>query len=316
LTDKYLEEDVFFKDTIIIFTSNAGHSLYESDGKKNAARIPRKTILNAMETEKNPQTGQPFFPAAITSRMATGWPLLFNHLQANDLEKISGAEFKRFCELFKKQYGISVSGDDLLASTLLFAEGAQADARTLRAQTEIFFKNEIFKLCRLFHVDSFLSVLERLDSIRFEVDADHLCADELSIFQNDEKAEILIFGTPWFAAICKEELPGFIFYQATNREEVLKIAGEKDIRLVLLDMSTQDEVVVQDGESGFSVDLSAVTGTANAFDFAPMAAARACNHLYRRDRCRPILPLLSAAATAAIWSIRTRTWVSCKPRRI
>lgn len=148
LTDKFLDEDIAFKDTIIIFTSNAGRSLYEGDAKQNAAGIPRKTILNALETEKNPQTGQPFFPAAICSRMATGWPLMFNHLQANDLEKISDGEFKRLCGLFEKQYGIKADADELLSTTLLFAEGGQIDARTLRAQTELFFKNEIFKLCR------------------------------------------------------------------------------------------------------------------------------------------------------------------------
>ena len=72
LNDKFLDEDIMFKDTIIIFTSNAGRSLYEGDHKQNAAGISRKTIINALETERNPQTGQPFFPAAICSRMATG----------------------------------------------------------------------------------------------------------------------------------------------------------------------------------------------------------------------------------------------------
>jgi ATP-dependent metalloprotease FtsH len=294
LTDKYGDEDVSFKDTIIIFTSNAGRSLYEGDAKQNAAGIPRQTILNVLETEKNPHTGQPFFPAAITSRLATGWPLLFNHLQANDLEKISADEFKRFCDLFKKQYGIAVSADDLLAATLLYAEGGQADARTLRAQTELFFKNEIFKLCRLFNVDSFLSVLERLDSIRFEVDAAHLSADVLPLFRNNEKAGILIFGTPWFADACKENLPGFVFYQTTNRDEAMKIAGEKDIRLVLLDLSTRDETATKNYGSSLSADLAAATGTVNAFDFAPMAAAsiHAGNELFSAIRERlPELPV-------------------------
>ena len=226
--------------------------------------------------------------------MATGWPLLFNHLQANDLEIISAGEFKRFCELFHKQYGITVSADDLLASTLLFAEGGQADARTLRAQTELFFKNEIFKLCRLFNVDSFLSVLERINSIRFEVDTKHLSADVLPIFQNNEKAEILIFGTPWFAAACKEKLPGFVFCQTTNRDEAMKIAGEKDIRLVLLDLNIRDEAAAKNDESSLLPDRATAAGTANAFDFAPMAAAsiHEGNELFNAIRERlPELPV-------------------------
>jgi ATP-dependent Clp protease ATP-binding subunit ClpA len=148
LADRFMDEDISFKDTIIIFTSNAGRSLYEGDARQNAAGVPRKTLINALETEKNPQTGQPFFPAAITSRMATGWPLLFNHLQAHHLDKISGGELSRFCQLFEKQYGIEAGFDELVPTALLFQEGGAADARTLRAQTELFFKNEVFKVCR------------------------------------------------------------------------------------------------------------------------------------------------------------------------
>lgn len=298
LADRFLEEDISFKDTIIIFTSNAGRSLYEGDARQNAAGIPRKTIVNALETEKNPQTGQPFFPAAITSRLATGWPLLFNHLQANDLEKISAGELKRFCGLFAKQYGITVSTDDLLATTLLFAEGGQADARTLRAQTELFFKNEIFKLCRLFNSDTFASVLEDLDSIRFEVETEHLPDDVQPIFQNSEKPEILIFGLPYLADACREKLPDFVFYQTTNHDEALKIAGERDLRLMLLDLGAREEFITPAGEDnrleGHVLNLAAGQGTVNAFDYAPMAAAgiHEGNELFQSIRERlPELPV-------------------------
>lgn len=291
LTDKYMDEDISFKDTIIIFTSNAGRSLYEGDAKQNAAGVPRKTIINALETEKNPQTGQAFFPAAITSRMATGWPLLFNHLQANDLEKISAGEFKRFCGLFEKQYGISAEADALLPTTLLFAEGGQADARTLRAQTELFFKNEVFKLCRLFNVESFGSVLEKLSSIRFEVETQNLPEDVCPIFKNNEKSEILIYGTPWFADKCKQNLNEFVFYQTTNHDEAMKLAGEKDLRLVLLDLGVRDE----DAAVGSKISaMQNFAGTASGFDFSPMAAAtiHEGNELFKSIRERlPDLPV-------------------------
>ena len=93
-----------------------------------------------LETDTHPQTGKPFFPTAICSRLATGYPMMFNHLQAHDLEKISAGESQRFCKLFEKQYNIRVEADALLSTVLLLAEGGQADARTLRAQTELFFK--------------------------------------------------------------------------------------------------------------------------------------------------------------------------------
>ena len=160
LTDRYRDEDVSFRDTVIIFTSNAGSSLYDGEARENAAGIPRKTILNVLETETNPLTGQPFFPATITSRMATGWPLLFNHLHAHHLEKISSGELSRMCVLFERQYGIKVKYDDLLPTALLLQEGGLADARVLRAQTELFFKNEVFKVCRLWGEQNFAVALQ------------------------------------------------------------------------------------------------------------------------------------------------------------
>ena len=184
LSDRYLSEDIAFKDTIIIFTTNAGKSLYEGDHRQNAAGVPRQTLISALETETDPRTGQPFFPAAIASRLATGWPLLFSHLQAHDLEKISRRELDRFGKLFEKQYGVRVAFDPLVPTAILLQEGA-ADARTVRAQTELFFKNEVFKLCRLWDQEHFLAALRQLREIRFSAETDQLSADIRPLFYCD-----------------------------------------------------------------------------------------------------------------------------------
>ena len=296
LSDRFLDEDIAFKDTIIIFTSNAGRSLYEGDAKQNAAGVPRKTIISALETEKNPQTGQPFFPTAITSRMATGWPLLFNHLQAQNLEKISSGEMERFCGLFEKQYGIRAEFDPLVPTALLFCEGGQADARTLRAQTELFFKNEVFKVCRLFNEENFERALSCVKTLRFAVETDQLPDAVRPLFFCDEKPEILLYGSPLFAARCREKLSGYIVYDTQNAEEALAIAGEKDIRLMLLDVAGRS-VAAQDSYGqmqtvyeGFEVSPM----SAGAFDFAPMAAGKLHdgNRLFRNVRERlPDLPV-------------------------
>jgi len=293
LTDRYLDEDVAFKDTIIIFTSNAGRSLYEGDARQNAAGIPRKTLMNALETEKNPQTGQPYFPAAITSRMATGWPLLFNHLQAHHLEKISEGELSRFCSLFEKQYGIHAEADRLVSTALLFAEGGQADARTLRAQTELFFKNEVFKVCRLFQEETFSKALSGVSTLRFAVESDHLSEEVRPLFFCDEKPGVLLYASPGFVGRCREKLPGYVIYGTQNLDEALSIAGEKDIRLVLLDIAGQSVSLqtVNMLETLYEPDL---TKSAGAFDFSPMAAGilRDGNRLFRSLKERlPELPV-------------------------
>jgi ATP-dependent metalloprotease FtsH len=272
LHDDFMDETITFRDTIILFTTNAGRQLYEGNSKANAAGLPRQVILNALETDTHAQTGTPFFPPAICSRLATGYPMMFNHLQAHDLEKISAGEFQRLCRLFEKQYGIRASADKLLATVLLFAEGGQADARTLRAQTELFFKNELFKLCRLWG-DNFEAALEKLKTIRFEVDADRLPAGVKPLFENPGQTEILFFGDVLLAEKLKEAAAGISIHATGDPAEALKIMGEKDIRFVLLELSADA------GNENPLATLPAmpveppVGKTIVAFDHIPMAAS-------------------------------------------
>ncbi|SEP66680.1 ATP-dependent metalloprotease FtsH [Lachnospiraceae bacterium NE2001] len=273
LSDRYHGQEVSFRDTIIIFTSNAGKSLYEGDARHNAAGIPRKTILNALETETDPRTGEPFFPAAITSRLATGWPILFNHLAPHDLEKISEREMSRFGELFEKQYGVKSSFDKMLPTALLFREGGAVDARTLRAQTELFFKNEIFKVCRLWSQESFDEAIKSLSSISFKVETDLLTEDVRPLFFGDDKPEILIYGDSVFADKCRSTMTDFVFYDTRDIEEALKLAGEKDIRLVMIDITEKSAVPEDLMATVFEGDVPEdIMMSVGAFDYKPMAA--------------------------------------------
>lgn len=298
LTDRYRDEDVSFRDTVIIFTSNAGSSLYDGEARENAAGIPRKTILNVLETETNLLTGQPFFPATITSRMATGWPLLFNHLHAHHLEKISSGELSRMCVLFERQYGIKVKYDDLLPTALLLQEGGLADARVLRAQTELFFKNEVFKVCRLWGEQNFAAALQGINGIHFSVETNNLSDDIRFLFTNDEKPEILLYGSREFSERCKKELPGYLIHHTQSIEKAMEIIGEKDIRLALIDIAERnvvshysDVTLTCFPSSQYSTFLQKNEG---AFDYASMAAGaiRDGSHLFQSIHERmPELPV-------------------------
>ena len=93
--------------------------------------------------------------------MATGYPILFNHLQPHNLVKIIDTEYQRCQKMISKEYGIKVNIDDNVKLSLLFANGGKSDARALRAQTELFFKNELFKLLSTAH-DS-IAEIETID---------------------------------------------------------------------------------------------------------------------------------------------------------
>ncbi|MDR0575105.1 MAG: AAA family ATPase [Tannerella sp.] len=231
LYDDFLDKTISFKDTIIIFTTNAGKQLYEGEPKKTAAGFSRKTILNALERDVDPQTGLPFFPPTICSRLATGYLILFNHLQACDLEKISEGEFFRSCALFEKRYRIKVDTDPLLSTAILLSEGGWTDARILKAQTGLFFKNEIFKLLGFSDNHSETS-LKKIESIRFSISIDDLPLTVKHLFEDPARPEILLFGNALSGEALKKALPDITIHQTIDVYEALRITAERDIAFV------------------------------------------------------------------------------------
>jgi ATP-dependent metalloprotease FtsH len=278
LRDDFTEEDVSFRDTLIIFTTNAGRQLYESSG--NAANLDRQTILDAIGSEKGSRSGGELFPPAICSRMATGYPVMFNRLAAHDLEAIAAIELRRLGDLFQKQYGPAVEPDDLLPSLLLFAEGGLVDARALKAQTEIFFKNEMFKLFRLWEHKDLATALARLTSIRFAAETDGGDADVQALFKNPDHSEFLYYGDTGFTDALRKGLPDYVLWDAATAEMALKLAAEKDVLFAIIDIAA---------------DYAPDTGeTVNQFARMPAGASvfRDANKVFKALRQRlPELPV-------------------------
>ena len=241
LHDDFSDEDVDFRDTMIIFTTNAGRQLYEEAPAGSLASLPRQSILSALMTDLDPATKQPYFPAPICSRLSTGFLLMFNHLSAYDRERICEAELKRFCAMFEKQYGISVDFDRLLPAAILFSEGGGADARILRAQAELFCKNEIYRLCGLWGEDHFEKALAELRSIHFTIDLEKSPENVRRLFVNPEKPEILLCGSRELGQILGAGLPGFRILCASTPEEAFTLAGKHEPLFMLADMSLAQE---------------------------------------------------------------------------
>ena len=272
LHDDFLDKDIPFRDTIIIFTTNAGKQLYEDASKTNASAASRRTILNALETDVHPQTDRPYFPAAICSRLATGNAILFNHLQAHDLEKICAKELARNAGLLEKNYGLKAVFDYEVATTMLFSEGGLADARTLRARTELFFKNELYRLSSLFSGETFGETLAGLEELRFVVDLKNAQKDVVALFENTDKPGVLLLTDAITAARTEDAVEDdFCVYTAQSAAEAFQLIGEKVIGLALLDVAFKN-----DGESGEGATAAAADSGATMFDmdFATGALAR------------------------------------------
>jgi len=265
LEDKFHERDVAFRDTIIIFTTNAGRTLYDrpnaSGVHQASASFHRKTILSALETETDSRTGQPYFPAAICSRMATGYPVLFNHLGVNDLERVVRAELARVGGLIERQYYKQVAFDELVPMCLVLREGARCDARTLRSQAEAFVKTELHKVCQLFETDRLEDALAQVDTIRLALDQDfrQAGADVVSLFERQDRPHVLLVAADELASAYRAHVPEVEWHSAQTAETVLEVLAEHDVDMVLLD------IWIGRVEGGFTV-------TMRQFDRAPAAA--------------------------------------------
>ncbi len=235
LRDSYCDKEVSFTDTIIIFTTNAGKTLYEGNDSTNLSSIPKKTIIKALGEDKNPNTKDPIFPAAILSRFAAGNVVMFNHLGANHLYTIAKRELQKNVALIAGQSEVSVEIEDKVASTILLAEGGNADARTVCGRANAFFHEELFELLRLVN-QSDGSALSRIRKIKVSLDLENTPKGVMDLLENDKTPEVLIFASPEKAEICKQKITNANVYTANTIAKAKDILFKRDISIVLCDV--------------------------------------------------------------------------------
>jgi cell division protease FtsH len=281
LHDKFDDEDICFRDVIVIFTTNAGESLYDNPNTSGIsasnADYHKRTILSALANEKNPTTGQPAFPPAICSRLGQGYPLMFNHLGVNELVRIAGMEMARTEALLERQYYKTFRHDPILPIVLVLRHGASIDARQLRSETERFVKSELFKFCSLYESQRVETVLDEIDEVFFTVDPaavrNHPEIQEL--FVNPLKPTLLLVADDTLVARCREALPEFNWLSAVTQDEVASQLASHEVDIVLLDLwvSAGPTGSLDSLSSTFSGKGSADGQTvANQIDHVPLSA--------------------------------------------
>ena len=244
---------ISFKDTIVIFTTNAGRSLYEGAFRENCAGVTQKTLLNALRTEIDPQTKQPFFPTAIVSRISTGFPLIFNNLKPHNLVEIMQNSFDKTAQVIKQGYNIDVEADRDVILSILFSKGGRTDARELSAGVASFFKSHLKS------VFSRSDIKNRFTTTKFRFIADQndiQSKTEINeLFRGSDKSEILIYSSEIFGAHCKKMLSdNFTVHYADSVEFALSLAAKHEIDIILLDIAHRKNS--SDSDSGRTVHSS------------------------------------------------------------
>lgn len=193
LMDHQIKKEVSFRDNIIIMTTNAGKSLYDDSSVCDLSGTPRSVILDALRTDKNTQTGEPYFPECITTRMANGHVILFNHLEPFSLMEIVGDEIALQMSLFEQSSGIKVEYDArTLAALVLYNGGGVADARTLRGLA----RNIIVRELQEIVMQLFACGEDRVNSLRKITLSVDTCADESvgSLFVSRDEMYVAVFA--------------------------------------------------------------------------------------------------------------------------
>ncbi len=257
LRDNYTDEEVSFSDTIIILTTNAGKQMYEESESGDFSGVSRKVIIKALQRDVNPETKVPYFPGAICSRFASGNVVMFNHIGAHHLRSIAKKEIERHAGNFERETGIRFQIDERAYTALLFAEGSEADARTIRSRAEAFFNDELYELFRLIESDKVEANIESIEQIRIDVDLS--CAQEKvpGLFVPEDKHRALVFADEKTVALCRNKVADIDFIEVQDAVAAVKVMKEQSVDFALLDMKHGAHAVVQDSLNIEDVDSPA-----------------------------------------------------------
>ncbi|MBQ3015662.1 MAG: AAA family ATPase [Clostridia bacterium] len=237
LRDNYTDTEVSFTDAIIIFTTNVGRSLYEDTEISNLSAISRKKVIKAIAEDKNPSTGEKLFPAAICSRLASGHVVMFNRLGAGNLYTIVNRELQKSAKGFEDAMGIKINVDEKVSTALIFSEGGNADARTVKGKTGTFFHEELYEFFRLFASEKHGGDVEKLKSINVKVEFDEKDVEVSKLFVNNGEREILVFADADMRRECERKLRDVRCYFADTIAEAKELLFQHDVSAILCDVS-------------------------------------------------------------------------------
>lgn len=169
LEDKNTQENVSFGGTVLIITTNLGKDLYQSpnqSGFLSQFPISRPAVFEAMSNARDPQTGLVALTPELCSRLAKGYPILFNHLTPVDLEEIARLAVGELALEFEGQLGLHVTPpDDRLLTLMVLRLGPDLDARALTSGIPLMVK-DAFREVLTQHRDELFREADTFDRVR------------------------------------------------------------------------------------------------------------------------------------------------------
>ncbi len=255
LRDNKTDNEVSFRETILVFTTNAGKNLYEEESTDKISSIPRKVILSALRKDVNPATGEPFFPAAICSRFASGNVVMFNRLTAYDLSTIIKRRLDKHAKELQGQLQIDVQMDERIPSILLMAEGATADARTVKSRADAFWGEELYELFRLVSSERADHEPGEIKTVQLTVNTEGSGADTEPLLTPQIIPEAIALSNlkqtlePACDGVCR-------VHYAADLNKVKKLYRDRDIQFIICDAPSSADTSFLNREDAVSSSRS------------------------------------------------------------
>ncbi len=286
-----------FREALVIFTTNAGRSLYEDDSgaiSEATGDLARSSILSALRSDRDPISGEPSFPAAICSRMATGYPILFRRLSATHLARIVQERLELIAEGILASAGIRCTFGPEIAMSLIRREGAAADARTLSSRAESFLREQLYAALLRYDDSRIEASAATLKAVHFSVDT-----EARSPLPEAPRPMIVWCGDPELGDQLAKALPEADWHSCASSESLFDyLARTPNPALLLLDLNVPKATSEQPSRTEPSANAPPAMETLAGFDHAALAsrAFSAGREILRLAHERlPSLPVYLAA---------------------
>lgn len=193
--DRHYNANISFKDTIIIFTTNAGKQRYLDAEDENLTALPDKLVLEALEKDLNPATNRPYFPAEMLSRLSSHTVIMLNHLRAEALRRVVEQDVETHLKETEAGYGYHLSkGKKILAQTVLYSMGGNADARNASRLAGKLIDQQLYECMTLMMENTLSDNSEQFKAIEWMCDFAGAAEEVKELYSGEKNCVIAVLG--------------------------------------------------------------------------------------------------------------------------
>lgn len=234
--DRHYNANISFKDTIIIFTTNAGKQRYLNAEDENLTALPDKLVLEALEKDINPATNKPYFPPEMLSRLSSHTVIMLNHLRAEALRRVVEQDVETHLKETENGYGYHLGkGRKLLAQTVLYSMGGSADARNASTLAGKLIDQQMYEFMTLMMDNTLSDNSEKLKEIEWSCDFTGATEEVENLYSGEKNCVIPVLGAMNYKPSGYLEANGITVKDTTDPDAFMEIFHGGNVLFAVID---------------------------------------------------------------------------------